>query len=258
MWLKPLKVLKNVFGGISPRSDRKKMLSRLERILGYSFKEIRLLETALSHRSYINDNDKRGMESNERLEFLGDSVLDMLVSEYLYRCFPTNTEGELTRKKSAIVSRSFLANKGKSLGLGDYILYAKEAFPSRNRGKSTIISNSLEAIIGAIYLDTGLKAAKKFVSRHFFDQDLADLGFDSLQEAKNRLLHYTQVHYRCQPHYQIVETKGPEHAKQFHCEVSVRGQVCGRGVGLNKKEAEKKAAQQALPLLPEIESINKT
>jgi len=254
MWAVPLKLLKNLFGGTSVRSDRKKMLSRLERILGYSFKDIRLLETALSHRSYINDDGQTDADSNERLEFLGDAVLDLLVSEYLYLDFPEATEGELTRKKSAIVSRNSLALKGKSLDLGEFILYAKEAFSLRDRGKNTIISNSLEAVIGAIYLDSGLAAVKKFVNRHFFDYGRADLSFDSLQEAKNRLLHHTQVHLRCQPSYRIVETTGPEHAKQFHCEVSVRGQVIGHGVGLNKKEAEKQAARQALQRLPEIEA----
>ena len=251
----PLKLLKDLFGRFPPRNDRKKMLSRLERILGYSFKDIRLLETALSHRSYANDLNHGGMGDYERLEFLGDSVLDMLVSEYLYRSFSTAAEGELTRKKSALVSRRSLTSKGRSLGLGDYILYAKESFPPRNRGKDTIISNSLEAIIGAIYLDAGLKAAKKFVYRHFFNRGQADLSFDSLQEAKNRLLHYTQVQFRCQPDYRIVETTGPEHAKQFHCEVFVRGKAVGHGVGLNKKEAEKQAARQALSRLPEIENL---
>ena len=250
----PLKLLKKLFGRFPPRNDRKKTLSRLERILGHSFKDIQLLETALSHSSYANDINHRGTGDYERLEFLGDSVLDMLVSEYLYRSFSSDAEGELTRKKSAIVSRKSLARKGKSLGLGDYILYAKEAFPPRNRGKDTIISNSLEAIIGAVYLDAGFEAAKKFIYRHFFKQGRDDLHFDSLQEAKNRLLHYTQVQLRCQPNYRIVETTGPEHFKQFHCEVSVRGEVVGRGVGLNKKEAEKHAAQQALRQLPEIQA----
>ena len=252
MRVKPLKLLKKVIGGFSNRNEREKQLSRLERVLGYSFKNIRLLETALSHRSFTNEGSHGNTDSNERLEFLGDSVLDMLVSEYLYRDFPRATEGELTRKKSAIVSRSSLAAKGIKLGLGDYILYAKEAFPPRNRGKNTIISNSLEAIIGAIYFDSGIEATRKFIYRHFFKNGRADLSFDSLQEAKNRLLHISQVQYRCQPSYRIVETKGPEHAKQFHCEVAVRGKVCGRGVGLNKKEAEKKAAQEALHRLPEM------
>ncbi|MBN2288227.1 MAG: hypothetical protein JXQ83_02770, partial [Candidatus Glassbacteria bacterium] len=98
---------------------------------------------------------------------------------------------------------------------------------------------------------------RKFVYRHFFDNGRADLSFDSLQEAKNRLLHLTQVQYRCQPSYRIVEATGPEHAKKFHCEVSVRGKVCGRGVGLNKKEAEKQAARQALHNLSEIELTDK-
>jgi len=254
MRAKPLKLLKNLVGRFPPRNERRKTLSRLEHILGYSFKDIRLLETALSHSSYVNDSNHPEIGDYERLEFLGDSVLDMLVSEYLYRSFSTDDEGELTRKKSAIVSRQSLALKGKSLGLGDYILYAKDAFPPRNRGKDTIISNSLEAIIGAVYLDDGPKAARKFVYRNFFKQGHADLRFESLQEAKNQLLHYTQVQFHCQPNYRIVETTGPEHSKQFHCEVSVREKVVGRGVGLNKKEVEKRAAQQALSQLPKIEA----
>jgi ribonuclease III len=258
MWVNPLKCIKKVFSRFSSKNDRKKSLSRLERILGYSFKDIWLLETALSHRSYINDNDRDETGSNERLEFLGDAVLDMLVSEYLYRDLPSAAEGELTRKKSAIVSRKSLATKGKSLGLRDFLLYAKEAFPPHNRGIDTIISNSLEAVIGAVYLDNGIEAARKFIHRHFFDHNQSELSFDSLQEAKNRLLHLTQVQYRCQPNYRIVETTGPEHAKQFHCEVSVRGKVCGCGEGQNKKEAEKQAAQNALYRLPELDLEEKT
>lgn len=252
------RLIAGIFGISRPGDKRKKLLSRLEQSLGYDFQNLKLLETALSHLSFINENGRKDTESNERLEFLGDAVLDLAVSEYLYNRFLAAREGELTRIKSSIVSRSALVRQAAQINLEDYILYARESFTEGKRGKETIIANTLEAIIGAIYLDGGLEAAKKFIYLKMLGGGKAKLGYDSLHESKNMLLHLSQVNYHCQPSYKIVEVTGPEHAKKFVCEVTVAGNLLGRGVGANKKEAEKKAAQEALQFLEQMDSPDKT
>ncbi|MCE5271599.1 ribonuclease III [bacterium] len=224
-------------------------MSRLEKSLGYSFKDINRLETALSHLSYINGSGRPHLESNERLEFLGDSVLDLVVAEHLFQAYTGAREGELTRIKSSLVSREALAAQGTRLGLDSYILYARESVRGRQRGLNTIISNCLEAVIGAIYLDGGYEVVRRVILNVLLEGGQARPGVDDLLEAKNRLLHLSQVHYGAQPVYRIVEVSGPEHDKCFVCEVGVGGDILGRGAGANKKEAEKQAAQQALGLL---------
>ncbi len=250
---RPFRFISKLFKAGRPRDDRKNKLGRLEQTIGYCFKNVKLLETALSHLSYVNETGLSYNDSNERLEFLGDAVLDLVVSEYLYTRFRTASEGDLTRSKSSIVSRSALAKKAARLKLEDYLVYSQESFPDLRRGWKTVISNSLEAIIGAIYLDGGLLAVKTFVYDKLLDSGKAELSFDSLQEAKNSLLHLSQINYHSQPSYRIVEVSGPEHAKKFVCEVMIKGKILGRGVGSNKKESEKKAAVQALEHLANLE-----
>lgn len=245
MRVNPLRLLLALFGG-KPGQSRRKKLSRLEKSLGYSFRDINLLETALSHLSYINGSGRRHIESNERLEFLGDAVLDLIIAEHLFNQFSGSREGELTRIKSSLVSRDALAMQGIRLGLEEYVLYARDSIRGRQRGLNTIISNCFEAIIGALYLDGGQEAARKFIHRIILDSGQAQLGVDDLLEAKNRLLHLSQVHYAVQPNYRIVEVSGPEHEKNFVCEVTIGREMLGRGAGANKKDAEKQAAQQAL------------
>ncbi|HUU29706.1 MAG TPA: ribonuclease III [archaeon] len=252
MRARPLRFLAALFGTHRPKDNRRKFLSRLERNLGYFFKDLNLLETALSHQSYINESGRKNTESNERLEFLGDAVLDLIVSEYLYSRYLSAREGALTRIKSSIVSRTALARQASKLRLEDYILYSKDSFSSLKRGEVSIISNSLEALIGAIYLDGGLEAARRFVYQNLLGGGKVRLSYDSLHESKNRLLHLSQVNYHCQPAYKVVEVSGPEHAKQFVCEVAVAGEIFGKGVGTSKKEAEKQAAQAALQLLASL------
>lgn len=251
MLARPFRFVAALFKSSRPTENRIKKLSRLEQSVGYTFKDHKLLETALSHLSYVNENEGQYSDSNERLEFLGDAVLDLVVSEYLFARFGSFREGELTRIKSSIVSRRALAARGQQLRLDDYILYSKDSFPDLRRGKVTIISNTLEALIGAIFLDGGFEAAKSFTYNKLLDKGRADFSIDSLQEAKNSLLHLSQVNFHCQPNYRIVEVSGPEHAKEFVCEVRIRDRIMGRGIGSNKKEAEKKAAVQALEQLAE-------
>ncbi len=245
----PLKYLLYLIRGKTPGRGRRKKLGRLEKSLGYSFRDKSLLETALSHLSFINGSGRPYLDSNERLEFLGDSVLDLVVAEHLFQVFSKAREGELTRIKSSLVSREALATQGARLALDEYILYSRDSIRGRQRGLNTIISNSFEAVIGAIYLDGGFDSARRVILNIMLAGGQANLSIDDMQEAKNRLLHLSQVHYDAQPVYRIVDVSGPEHEKSFVCEVSVGGDILGRGAGANKKEAEKQAAQQALGLL---------
>jgi ribonuclease III len=251
MWANPLRMLLLLFGGKKPGYLRKKKLSRLEKSLGYSFKDNNLLETALSHLSFINGSGRLHIESNERLEFLGDAVLDLIVAEHLFKAFSGAREGELTQIKSSLVSREALALQAARLELEEYVLYSRDSVRGRQRGLNTIISNCLEAVIGAIYVDGGYEAARRFIHRVILEDGQAHLGVDELLEAKNRLLHLAQVQFGVQPNYRIVEVSGPEHDKSFVCEVTLGREMLGRGEGANKKEAEKQAAQSALGKLLE-------
>ena len=254
--IRKVKSLTGKLGRTGKLSEKK--LSRLESNLGYRFRNRKLLETALSHLSYTNDNGLQDTDSNERLEFLGDSVVDMLVSEFLFKRFPEAMEGELTRRKSALVSRTTLAEVGKRLRLEDYIFVSGENLPVLDRGKNTIVSNCVEALVGGVFIDGGLDAAAQVVKKIILDNGRADYSIDHLQEAKNKLLHLTQVNFGCQPVYKITETSGPEHAKRFHCVVTLKGQILGHGEGMNKKESEKMAAANALSTynFDEIKEIN--
>ena len=231
-----------------------RQLARLERHIGYRFNDRELLKKALSHLSWVNEQGGEYSDSNERLEFLGDAVLDLVVSDFLYARFETAREGKLTRLKSSIVSRSALAEKAARFNLGDYIIYSRDNFADLERGKQSMISNSLEAIIGAIYLDGGLEAARVFVFEKILDSGRGEVVYDDFQESKNTLLHLSQVKFRCQPNYRIVAINGPEHAREFICEVRVAGRLMGRGSGASKKDAEKTAAMQAVEMMEKLES----
>ncbi|MFH1069276.1 MAG: ribonuclease III [Candidatus Glassbacteria bacterium] len=251
----PFRIVRNLFTSGRTRKDREKKLSRLEQSMSYSFRNKKLLETALSHLSYVNETGGNYQDSNERLEFLGDAVLDLIVSEYLFSRFNSAREGKLTRIKSAIVSRSALAARADRFHLDEFVIFSRDSFADLKRGRKSVISNSLEAIIGAIYLDGGLSAARRFVYGKLLDSGKTELGLDSLDEAKNTLLHLTQVNFHCQPSYRIVKITGPEHAREFICEVKIKERIMGRGAGPSKKEAEKKAAVQTLEQLSEMDNI---
>lgn len=251
----PFRIVRSIFSSGRTRKDREKKLSRLEQSMGYTFRDKKLLETALSHLSYVNETGGNYQDSNERLEFLGDAVLDLVVSEYLFSRFASAREGKLTRIKSAIVSRSALAARAAGFNLENFVIFSRDSFADLQRGRKSVISNSLEAIIGAIYLDGGLSSARRFVYGKLLDGGKADLSLDTLDEAKNTLLHLSQVNFHCQPSYRIVKIDGPEHAREFICEVKIKEKIMGRGAGRSKKEAEKKAAVQALKQLSEMDNI---
>ncbi len=223
-------------------------IERLQGIIGYEFSDKTLLEAAVTHCSVTADRDK----TYERMEFLGDAVLGMLVAEYLYRSDNNYSEGEMTQIKSSVVSRKTLMYVGRELKLEEF-LRVDNGLTKSASVSSSITSDAYEAIIGAIYLDSGIEAARAFMLRTITDE-LTDVeenkkttGFKSLLQEK------LQANGNPEPEYDITEVTGPAHDRRFKAEVTAMGKVCGSGWGRTKKDAEKAAAREAMAMLyPEI------
>jgi len=221
-----------------------------QRDLDVPFREPDLLRHALTHRSFLGSNGGDPNLSNERLEFLGDAVLELIVVEYLYSRFPEDREGDLTKKKGLLVSREILSRCARELRLGDYLLLSGAEREAGGQGRASILADGLEAVIGAIYLDQGFPAVERFVHRHLLDQADSIVGDPTHHNFKSQLQEIVQARYRTHPRYSVVTEVGPDHRKLFTVDVKVRGQLLGRGQGYNKKEAEQSAAHDALGKLP--------
>ncbi len=229
--------------------NRLSLLRGLEEEIEYSFRNKDLLDRSLSHRSYAHDNGK-GMEgSYERLEFLGDAVLGMVVSEGLFKAYPDLMEGDLTKIKSSLVSRSTLAKCSNFMKLERYLLITGGMDLLKGKSKGTILADSFEAVIGAMYLDGGLEVVKRFINRILMVSKDSITSEQILHSTKSNLLQLSQERFRSQPTYKVIKTTGPEHNKTFTCEVEIAGKRLGRGKGSSKKEAEKVAALNALKKL---------
>jgi ribonuclease-3 len=226
--------------------DRDFDLKGLERILKYQFKDAGLARTAMTHRSYLHASPGRSGESNERMEFLGDSVVGLAVNEFLYNKFPKLREGELTKMKSLLVSRVILSRTAKLMGLGNYILLSEAENGSGGRGRASILADTLEGVIGAVYLDGGLEPARKLTERLLLREVHEILSDANLANYKSMLQEYVQGEFKTHPQYRISSENGPDHEKMFAVEVVVNGKTLGRGHGNNKKEAEQEAARDAL------------
>jgi len=214
--------------------------SELEQRLGYSFRRGALLELALVHRSIARAHD-----NNEKLEFLGDAVLDLAISDLLMEKFPSADEGELSKRRAALVNARILAARGAELGLGALVRLGKGEEKSGGRRKASILAGAYEAVLGAVFLDGGFEAAREIVARDF-GADLAGERAEPPIDPKSRLQEITQRLFRETPQYALVEASGPEHDRAFVAELRVAGKVYGRGSGKTKKEAEQQAAVQAL------------
>ena len=223
------------------------MLKDLETALGYRFQNITLLENALTHSSYANERWHNSLLSNERLEFLGDSVLGMLVAEFLFHSFPNRPEGDLTRMRADMVCETTLANAANVIGIGEHLLlgHGEERFGGRNR--NSILADAMESVIAAAFLDGGIAAAKGIVEKFVLTEvpvhklhnaDYKTALQELVQQKKNQVLSYA-----------LVDQSGPDHDKQFTVEVSLNGTVVGKGTGTSKKRAEQAAACAAMEQL---------
>lgn len=223
-------------------------LDSLYRTISYRFRDDTLIQQALTHRSLIS-NDEPDRVSNERLEFLGDAVLGMVVSEELYRRFPDWSEGELTKAKSYVVSREVLAKKAEEVGLGKYLILSSGEERSGGRKRKSIISDAFEAMLGAVYLDGGLEEARRSICR-FVLKDIDEILTHRFHfNYKSWLLEHVQAEGESFPEYRVLRETGPDHKKEFTVEVVVNGRVLGRGKGLSKKRAEQEAALKAIQYL---------
>ncbi len=232
-------------------------LSRLETILEYTFQNRSLLVGALMHRSYLSRDgvDTGDLSSNERMEFLGDAVLSLVVNEYLYRSYTEKREGELTKMKSVIVSESILSHYARIHRLGEFILLSENALKAGVDETDSVLADTLEAIFGAVFLDGGFAAARACIRRLLLS-DVGEIfeGEDNIN-FKSLLQEYIQALHKIPPRYRVDSTAGPEHQKEFSVEVSVRGQVLGAGNGKTKKLAEQEAAKTAYKKLMNTDGI---
>ncbi len=220
-------------------------MSRLQEFqeqIGYRFSDERLLEQALTHSSYANERHMKRYKNNERLEFLGDAVLEIVSSEFLYRSYPQEPEGDLTRKRASLVCEPTLATCTETIHLGDYLMLGKGEDLTGGRKRKSILSDAMEAVIGAIYLDGGFAEAKAFIHRFILnDVEKKQLFHDS----KTLLQERVQEHHE-QVEYVLIREEGPDHDKNFTVEVRLNGQTLAVGEGHTKKAAEQEAAYRAL------------
>lgn len=216
--------------------------------LSYKISQSPNFAKAFTHRSYLNETSEK-IESNERLEFLGDSVLSLIISTYLYNKRPQDTEGALTNLRSYIVKTPSLAKASKKLKIGQFLRLSKGEEISGGRENTQLLANTFEALLGAIYLDGGLEEAEKFVQEILLPLFEKEIESGPPKDAKSMLQELTQYQTKKSPRYKIIQTSGPDHAKKFTVAVFLQGRQIGLGSGLSKQEAEESAASQALELL---------
>ncbi|NTV06828.1 MAG: ribonuclease III [Chlorobiaceae bacterium] len=219
----------------------------LRKLAGDPGSNIQLYQTALTHRSVVHDPSTSGLiESNQRLEFLGDSVLGMLISEYLFRRFPESAEGELSSNRAKIVNSRSLAGFARTLGLGDHLILGESADHKKIRNSESALADAFESLVGAIYLDKGVRTAFDFVVRHVIEH----VNFNTIVAAehnhKSRLIEYTQSRHLPPPVYTVISEAGAEHEKTFTVGVTCSDQLLGTGTAQRKKDAEQLAAREAM------------
>ena len=227
------------------KNKRKNNMKEFEERIGVVFKNKRLLSTALTHRSYVNEH-RNVKKHNERLEFLGDAVLELITSEYLFKRYSNRPEGDLTSFRAALVRTDSLAETSHKLGVGNYLKLSKGEEETGGREKDFLLANTFEAIVGAIYLDQGYETSKKFVNR-FLIKKIDDIVKNRSDiDGKTRIQEFAQSRYKEIPVYEVADSRGPDHDKEFTVIVKIKNKVVGKGVGGSKQKAEEDAATNAL------------
>jgi ribonuclease-3 len=229
--------------------ERKKVLKVLQKRIGYRFKSLDLLNQGLRHKSFVHENVDAEGKDNERLEFLGDAVLDLVISHLIMDRYPDYQEGSLSRLRAAVVNEARLARVARDLSLGEYLLLGKGEEMTRGREKSSILSSTLEALLATIYLDGGYKKAFKAIAQ-LFSLTLEVAEKESFyQDYKTKLQEVSQDTLKATPRYVLAKEYGPDHDKIFGVQVQIQGKVAGVGAGRSKKEAEQRAARRTLQKL---------
>lgn len=219
---------------------------RLERVLGVTFRDTNILLSAVTHRSYLNEHREATQEHNERLEFLGDAVLELVVTDFLFRKYPQKPEGELTAVRAALVNTVSLSEAATTLGLNEFLLMSKGEAKDTGRARQYILANAFEACIGAIYLDQGYDAAQAFIGRELFDRTDAIVEKRLWQDAKSRFQELAQEHSSVTPTYELLAQVGPDHDRVFTVGVFLGKDKVAEGEGRSKQEAEQQAAEHGM------------
>jgi ribonuclease-3 len=223
----------------------------LQRMLGHRFRDLNVLRRALTHPSYVNEHPEDETGDNQRLEFLGDAVLDFIAGAWVYRHYPDFDEGHMTRLRAALVRTRTLARLARQVGIGEALRLGHGEEEAGGRKRDANLCDAFEAIVGALYLDGGLAAAEAFVEPLIGPVAEATLAAEADWDAKSRLQEWSQAELMVTPHYRIIAERGPDHAKTFVAEVLLGKKVAGRGAGRSKQAAEQAAAQAAWELLIE-------
>ena len=226
-------------------------LDPLQETLGFTFRDIANLRQALIHRSYLNENPDSNLSPNERLEYLGDALLSLVVAWELFERFPEFSEGRLTKLRAALVCQESLAHLARKLDLGQYLYLGKGEEKGGGRSKPRTLASAVEAIIGAALVDQGFEAARKLVL-NLLREELEHIGEKELEDPRSKLQELVQAELKLSPTYQLVETGGAEHRRQFTAQVLAGGTLLGQGQGQSKREAKREAARVALENWPRL------
>ena len=229
--------------------EREYQMKKLEEVIGYKFKNRKYLDIALTHSSYANESRDRKLKSNERLEFLGDSVLGLVCAARLFGEHPDVMEGELTKMRSALVCEGALCICAREIGLGEHLRLGKGEEAGGGRTRDSILADAMEALIGAVYLDAGFDAAKRLIMEHVLLPGEKRMARSAITDYKTALQEIVQKNQGEVLSYRLTDSCGPDHQKSFSVEVLLNSNVIGRGVGHSKKEAEQMAAKEALELM---------
>jgi ribonuclease-3 len=221
-------------------------LEKLQKILKVTFADTKILLTAITHRSYLNEHREATWDHNERLEFLGDAVLELVVTDHLFKEYPDKPEGELTAIRAALVNTISLSIAAEKLGVNDYLLMSKGETKDVGRARQYILANVFEACIGAIYIDQGYDAAKEFISGRLYGRTDEIVKKRLWQDAKSRFQELAQEHASVTPTYETTGQAGPDHDRIFTVGVYLRNQIIAEGTGRSKQEAEQQAAERAI------------
>mgnify|MGYP003435105125 FL=1 len=220
--------------------------SIFEKKIGVSFKDKNLLMQAFIHRSYINENPNTGMTHNERLEFLGDAVLELVVTDYLYKKYNTYTEGELTALRSALVNAIIISEIASKIGMNEYLLLSRGESKDTGKARQYILANTYEAFVGALYMDSGYEIAEKFITETLLPYTEEIVTKKLWRDAKSLVQEKSQEFFSLTPAYKVLSESGPDHDKHFTVGILFGGDLIAEGKGKSKQEAEQSAAQSAL------------
>ena len=226
--------------------ETQERLKKLEQTLGFSFLEPIHLLTAITHRSYLNEHREATQNHNERYEFLGDAVLELVVTDFLFNKFPEKPEGELTAIRAALVNTNSLADAATRLGVNPFLLLSKGEERNTGRARQYILANTFESLIGAIYLDRGYDASKEFIAQHLFDKTDTIVAKRLWQDAKSRFQELSQEHVGVTPSYETLNQTGPDHDRVFTVGVYLGPEKIAEGKGRSKQEAEQAAAEAGM------------